>query len=134
MLIRRGGAGTPALGMAVELRNLLVRHRYNIDGKDTTRSKRQEEASRLVMRSQRASGSFVATQFTGRGCITVLGLCLGVSCFVHGGLVAVAQGTDSPVASIESLVRSEQYDQALQLTKSQLHRSEERRVGKECRS
>ena len=73
------------------------------------------------MWSQRTSGFFVSAQLEGRGCIAALGLCIGFSCVVPGGLVAVAQVTDSPVASIESLVRSEQYDQALQLTKSQLH-------------
>ena len=73
-----------------------------------------------MMWSQRASGFFVAAQFTARCYITVLGLCISVSCFVPGDLVAVAQVTDSPVASIESLVRSEQYDKALQLTRSQL--------------
>src|ERR1035438_8448599 len=100
--------------------NLPGRRRCDIDEKDTSGSKRHEEASGLMMPSQRTSGLFFAAQFTGRGCIAVLALCLGV-CFVPGGLDVVAQVADSPVASIESLVRSEQFDQALQLTKSQLH-------------
>ena len=79
-------------------------------------------ASRLMIRSQRTSGFFVSAQLAGRGGIAALGLCIGVSCVARGGLVAAAQENDSPVASIESLVRSEQYDQALQLTKTQLHR------------
>ena len=78
-------------------------------------------ASRLMMWSQRTSGLFVSAQLAGRGCIVALGLCISVSCVARGGLVAAAQENDSPVASIESLVRSEQYDQALQLTKTQLH-------------
>jgi len=41
-------------------------------------------------------------------------------CALPAGLAASAQQAGAPVASIESLVRSEHYDQALQMTKSQL--------------
>jgi tetratricopeptide (TPR) repeat protein len=44
-----------------------------------------------------------------------------VFCAEFQGLVAAAQENNSPVAQIQSLVRSEQYDQALLLTKTQLH-------------
>jgi tetratricopeptide (TPR) repeat protein len=78
-------------------------------------------ASRLMMWSQQTSGFFLSAQLAGRGCIAALGICITVSCVMGGGLVATAQQTDAPVASIESLVRSKDYDQALQLTKAQLH-------------
>jgi tetratricopeptide (TPR) repeat protein len=107
--------------MAVELRNLPGGHQRNIDGKETFRSKRQEKGGRLKMWSQQTSGFPISAQAAGRGCVVALGLCVGVFCVTCGGLVAAAQVTDSPVAEIQSLVRSEQYDQALQLTKSQLH-------------
>jgi tetratricopeptide (TPR) repeat protein len=77
-------------------------------------------ASKLMTWSQQTSGFFVSAQLAGGGCIAALGLCISVACVARGGVVATAQQTDVPVASIESLVRSEQYDQALQLTKSQL--------------
>ncbi len=92
----------------------------NIDGKNTSRSKQYEMASRLMMRFQKASGSFSPPQLARTGRIVALGLCVAVSCVVGGSLVASAQENTSPVASIENLVRSEQYDQALQLTKAQL--------------
>ena len=62
----------------------------------------------------------VSAQAAGRGCIVALGLCMVICCVAPGGLVAVAQQTGGPVASIESLIRTEEYDRALQLTKSQL--------------
>jgi tetratricopeptide (TPR) repeat protein len=92
-----------------------------MNGKDASRSKRYEMASRLKMWIHRTSGLFVAVRIVGRGCVVSLGLWIAVSCFVGGRPVAAAQENDSPVASIESLIRSEQYDQALQLTRAQLH-------------
>ncbi len=73
------------------------------------------------MWSQQTSGFSVLAQLASRGYIAVLGLCLVISCATRGGFVAVAQQTATPVASIESLVRSKNYDQALRLTKTQLH-------------
>ena len=77
-------------------------------------------ANWLRMRSHLASGFSVSGQAAGRGCIIALGLCIGICCVARGGLVAAAQQTGGPVASIESLIRSEEYDRALQLAKSQL--------------
>lgn len=71
--------------------------------------------------NQRTSGFSVPAQLASRGYIAVLGICLTISCAARGGFVAAAQQTATAVTSIESLVRSKQYDQALQLTKSQLH-------------
>ena len=121
MPIRRDGICPAAPGMAVEWRHSFGGHRCNIDRKVTSRPKRQEKASRLIMQSQQTSGFFASAQLAGRGSIAVLGICIGVSYVACGGFVAAAQVTDSPVSEIQSLVRSEQYNQALQLTKSQLH-------------
>ena len=76
---------------------------------------------RLMMWSQRSSGFFASAQPAGKSWITALSQCVGFTYVVLGGIVAVAQVTESPVAEIQSLVRSEKYDQALQLTKTQLH-------------
>ncbi len=78
-------------------------------------------ASRLMMWSQQSSRFFVSAQHVGGGCIAALGICISVSCVALGSLVATAQQTATSVTSIESLVRSKDYDQALQLTKSQLN-------------
>ena len=70
------------------------------------------------MRRQRTSGLFASALIARRGWIVALGVFV---CAANGGPVAAAQVTDSPVAEIQSLIRSEQYEKALQLTKSQLH-------------
>ena len=44
-----------------------------------------------------------------------------VSCVLAASLAAAAQVTNSPVSEIQSLVRSGQYEHALELTKAQLH-------------
>src|SRR5450631_478598 len=81
---------------------------------------RQEMASRPMMWRQRTSGSSGSTRPTSARCIAAIAKCLSLSWVVLGGLAAMAQQTAAPVASIESLVRSKDYDQALQLTKDQL--------------
>jgi tetratricopeptide (TPR) repeat protein len=73
------------------------------------------------MWSQLTSGFPISARAPGRGCVVALGLCIGTFRVACGGLVAAAQVTDSPIAEIQLLVRSEQYDQALQLTKAQLY-------------
>ena len=77
--------------------------------------------NRLMMWRQRTFGLFVSAKYAGTGCIAAVGFCIGVTSAAFGGHVAAAQVTDSPVAEIQSLVRSEQYDKALQLAKTQLH-------------
>jgi len=77
-------------------------------------------AGRRIMRSQIASGICVWSRFARKGCIVALGIAVGTAFVLHGSILAVAQQTAVPGTSIESLVRSRQYDQALQMTKSQL--------------
>ena len=76
-------------------------------------------ANELTMWSQ-LSSSFASAQLAGNRCIAALGICISVTCVASGGTVAFAQQAAAPVTSIQSLIRSEQYDQALQLTNSQL--------------
>ncbi len=73
------------------------------------------------MRSPRTCGSSVSAQAAVKVCNAAL--CLGIGLFwgARATQVAAAQQNASPVASIESLIRSEKYGQALELTKSQLH-------------
>lgn len=73
------------------------------------------------MSSQRNSCFSVLALHANSCYIAVFGMYLAIVCAPRGGLVAVAQQPPAPAPSIESLVRSKQYDQALQLTKSQLH-------------
>jgi tetratricopeptide (TPR) repeat protein len=108
-------------GRAVEQMNLLDGYRCLIDWKKTFHLMWREMASGMMTWGQRTSGLPISAQLVGRGCIVAFGICIGVYCVAREGLVAAAQQIDSPITSIESLVRSEQYDQALQLTKSQLH-------------
>ncbi len=70
---------------------------------------------------QLISAFSVLTQHASRRCLAILITSLAISYAAPGGAVAVAQQAGAPVPSIESLVRSKQYDQALQFTKSQLH-------------
>ena len=78
-------------------------------------------ASRRKMCSQRPSGSSISAQVAAKVCNATLFLCIGLFCAALGGIVAAAQEKVSSVVSIESLIRSEKFDQALALTKSQLH-------------
>jgi tetratricopeptide (TPR) repeat protein len=116
-----GKTGIASVRMAVELRNLLEGCWRRVDGMGDSRAMNQEMANRRMMCSKRTSGFHVSAQLASRRCIAILGLCLVISCATRGGLVAVAQQPATPVTSIESLVRSKNYDQALQLTKAQLH-------------
>ena len=72
------------------------------------------------MWGQRISGFPLSEHLASWRGIVVLGICLNVICASCEGLAVVAQQTAAPVASIESLVRTKDYDRALELTKSQL--------------